>query len=120
MGCAESPTRRRRRPGKFLPREIPTIPPSPSRPNTFSLHGNLFFKLKRFAEAEAKYLAALAIEPGHERCLNNLINIYFVTGKIGQARGWLEKADQQKVKVNPGLEKAVRQAKPGEKSGNTP
>lgn len=86
----------------------------------YSLHGNLLFKLKRMQEAEAQYLKALAVAPSHERCLNNLINIYFVTGKIGQARSWLEKADQQKVKVNPGLEKAVRQAKPGEKSGNTP
>ena len=86
----------------------------------YSLHGNLLFKLKRLDEAEAQYLKALAVAPGHERCLNNLINIYFVTGRIEQARSWLGKADQQKVKVNPGLEKAVRQAKSDEKPGNTP
>ena len=85
-----------------------------------SLHGNLLFKLKRLKEAEEQYLQALAIAPSHERCLNNLINIYFVTGKIGQARSWLEKADQLKVKINPGLAQAVRQAKPDEKPGNTP
>lgn len=86
----------------------------------YSLHGNLLFKLKRLPEAEEQYLQALAIAPNHERCLNNLINIYFVTGKIGQARGWLEKADQLKVKINPGLAQAVRQAKPDEKPANTP
>ncbi len=86
----------------------------------YSLHGNLLFKLKRLDEAEAQYLKALAVAPGHERCLNNLINIYYVTGRIELARSWLEKADQQKVKVNPGLEKAVRLAKSDEKSGNTP
>jgi tetratricopeptide (TPR) repeat protein len=73
-----------------------------------SLHGNLLFKLKRFAEAEAKYVEALASEPGHERCLNNLINLYFVTGRIGQARDWLEKAARLRVRINPGLAQAVR------------
>ncbi|MBU4405896.1 MAG: tetratricopeptide repeat protein [Candidatus Aminicenantes bacterium] len=85
-----------------------------------SLHGNLLFKLKRFPEAEAKYLEALAIAPGHERCLNNLINIYFISGRIEQARSWLEKAGQQKVKINQGLEKAVRQAQTPEKSREKP
>ena len=86
----------------------------------YSLHGNLLFKLKRLEEAEAQYLKALAIAPSHERCLNNLINIYFVSHKIEQAQSWLEKAMQQKVKINPELAQAVRNAKPAEKSGNTP
>ncbi|HUU04960.1 MAG TPA: tetratricopeptide repeat protein [Patescibacteria group bacterium] len=85
-----------------------------------SLHGNLLFKLKRFPEAEAKYLEALAIVPGHERCLNNLINIYFISGRIELARSWLEKAGQQMVKINAGLEKAVRQAPTPEKSREKP
>ena len=79
-----------------------------------SLHGNLLFKLKHFPEAEAKYLAALAIAPAHERCLNNLINIYFITGRIAPAREWLGKADRLKVRINPGLARAVRQAAPAE------
>lgn len=75
-----------------------------------SLHGNLLFKLKRYGEAEAKYLAALALEPGHERCLNNLINLYFISGRIGPARDWLDKAGRLKVKVNSELARAVRRA----------
>jgi tetratricopeptide (TPR) repeat protein len=86
----------------------------------YSLHGNLLFKLKRVNEAEEQYLKALAIAPSHERCLNNLINIYFITGRIGQARDWLEKADQLKVKINAGLAQAVRRAAPDEKPGNSP
>jgi Flp pilus assembly protein TadD len=86
----------------------------------FSLHGNLLFKLKRFEEAEAQYLQALAISPKHERCLNNLINIYFISHKIEQAKSWLKKAIQQKVKINPGLAKAVRNATLAEKSQGTP
>lgn len=74
------------------------------------LHGNLLFKQKRLAEAEAKYLEALAVEPAHERCLNNLVNIYFVSRRLAEAREWLDKAAQLKVKVNPNLEKAVREA----------
>ena len=86
----------------------------------FSLHGNLLFKLKRWEEAEAQYLKALAMAPNHERCLNNLINLYFISHKIEQAQSWLEKAIQQKVKINPGLAQAVSNAKLAEKSGNTP
>jgi len=76
-----------------------------------ALHGNLLFKLRRIDEAEAKYLEALAVEPAHERCLNNLINIYFVSRRLGQAREWLEKARQLKAKINPKLEQAVLEAK---------
>ena len=65
-------------------------------------------------------MEALAIDPGHERCLNNLINIYFISGRIEQARNWLEKANQQKVKINAGLEKALRQAPTPEKSREKP
>ena len=83
-----------------------------------SLHGILLCKLKRYEEAEAKYLAALAIEPDHARCLNNLINIYFVTGRIGPARDWLEKAVRLKVAIHPGLARAVSQAAPAETPKN--
>ncbi len=75
-----------------------------------ALHGNLLFKQKRLPEAEARYLEALAVEPAHERCLNNLVNIYFVTGRLAKAREWLDKAARLKVKVNPNLEKAVRES----------
>ena len=84
----------------------------------YSLHGNLLFKLKRFDEAEARYLQALAIAPAHERCLNNLINIYFISRKFELAQSWLGKAIQQKVKINPGLVQAVRRAAAGEKPEN--
>jgi tetratricopeptide (TPR) repeat protein len=76
-----------------------------------ALHGNLLFKEKRLPEAEAKYLEALAVEPAHERCLNNLVNIYFVTRRLAEAREWLDKAARLKVKVNPNLEKALREAR---------
>lgn len=56
------------------------------------------------------WAAALALEPGHERCLNNLINVYFISGRIGSARDWLEKADRLKVRVNFELARAVRRA----------
>jgi len=86
----------------------------------FALHGDLLFKLKRFKEAEAHYLKALALSPNHERALNNLINIYFISHQIEQAQSWLEKATQQNVKINPGLVQAVRQAKLDQKPEKTP
>jgi hypothetical protein len=51
------------------------------------------------------------VEPAHERCLNNLVNIYFITRRLAEAREWLDKAARLKVKVNPNLEKAVREAR---------
>lgn len=81
-----------------LPAEIP------------ALQGNLMFKLRRLPGAERKYLEALAIDPGHERSMNNLINIYYVTRRFDLARQWLETARQLQVKIHPGLEKAVQAA----------
>jgi len=81
-----------------LPAEIP------------ALQGNILFKLRRLDEAEKKYLEALTIEPGHERSMNNLINIYYVTRRFDLARKWLETARQLQVKIHPGLEKAVQAA----------
>ena len=75
-----------------------------------SLHGNLLFKLRRLDQAEDQYLLALAGEPAHERCLNNLINVYFVTRRLDKAREWLERAGKQKVRINPLLEQAIREA----------
>ncbi len=75
-----------------------------------ALHGNLLFKLRRLDEAEAQYLLALAIEPAHERCLNNLINVYFVTRRLDKAREWLERAGKLKARINPRLEQAIREA----------
>ncbi len=75
-----------------------------------ALHGNLLFKLRRPGEAEAQYLKALAIEPGHERCLNNLVNLYFVGRRLDQAREWLEQARKRKARIHPRLAQAVEKA----------
>lgn len=75
-----------------------------------ALHGNILFKLRRLPEAEEKYLEALAIDRFHERSMNNLINIYYMTHRFDPARMWLEKARQLKVRIHPGLAKAVQSA----------
>lgn len=75
-----------------------------------ALHGNLLFKSRRLDEAEAQYLKALAIAPGHERCLNNLINLYFVGRRFDLAREWLAQARKRKARIHPQLEKVVEEA----------
>jgi len=73
----------------------------------FALHGNILFKMKRLDEAEAQYIKALDVNPGHERCLNNLVNIYYVTRRLDLAREWLKKAGERKVSIHPKLKAAV-------------
>ncbi|MCU0275351.1 MAG: tetratricopeptide repeat protein [Acidobacteria bacterium] len=106
---SSSQSKRTGMPSKSVLQEGPSPFDGPAEFHAF--HGNLLFKLRRIDEAEAKYLEALAVEPAHERCLNNLINIYFVSRRLGQAREWLEKARQLKAKINPKLEQAVLEAK---------
>lgn len=73
----------------------------------FALHGNILFKLKRLDEAEVQYKKALDVNPAHERCLNNLVNIYYVTRRLDLAREWLHIAGERKVSVHPKLKAAV-------------
>jgi len=76
----------------------------------YVLHGNILFKQRRFTGAEEKYLLALTVAPAHRQCLNNLVNLYFITRRFERAREWLQKARQRKVTINPRLEQAVKSA----------
>lgn len=77
----------------------------------FSMHGNILFKLRRLEEAAEQYLKALDVNPAHERCFNNLLNIYYITRRLDRAREWLKKASRRNVKVNHKLEQAIRLAR---------
>lgn len=69
--------------------------------------GNCFFKMKRLDEAAGLYEAALAVNPAHANACNNLINILYVQKRLEDARAWLARAEKAKVKIHPGLKKAV-------------
>jgi tetratricopeptide (TPR) repeat protein len=69
--------------------------------------GNCLFKMKRLDEAAAAYEAALAIDPAHANAFNNIINVFYVQKRMDDARAWLDRAEKAKVKIHPGLKKAV-------------
>jgi len=72
------------------------------------LHGNILFRLKRTAEAEAEYRQAIAKDPDFTETYNNLINLLYSGGRLEEARTVLAQAEAHKAKVHPELKKAVR------------
>jgi len=71
------------------------------------IHGNIFFKLKRFNEARGQYQAAVNANPRHANACNNLISIHFASGDHAGALKLLEESEANGVVVNEKLKKAV-------------
>jgi len=71
------------------------------------IHGNILFKLKRFAEARDQYQAAVKADPRHANAWNNLINIHFASGDQANALRLLEEAETNGVQVNAKLKQAI-------------
>jgi tetratricopeptide (TPR) repeat protein len=73
----------------------------------FYAHGNILFKLKRYAGARDQYLTAIKIEPRHRKAYNNLINLYYSARKYQRARYYLEQAGAHGVNIDSRLQEAV-------------
>lgn len=71
------------------------------------IHGNILFKMKRYAEARGLYEAAVQADPHHANAYNNLISIFFTQGDEAHALKFLEQAEANGVTVNGKLKKAV-------------
>ncbi|MBN2264248.1 MAG: MBL fold metallo-hydrolase [Candidatus Aminicenantes bacterium] len=65
--------------------------------------GNILFQLKRFGEAEGRYLEAIELDPGHVNAYNNAAAVAFLAGKPLEALGLLEKAEAQGLEDNLNL-----------------
>jgi tetratricopeptide (TPR) repeat protein len=76
------------------------------------IHGNILFKLKRYDEALASYLAAVQADPRHANAYNNLISITFARNDAAGALKYLEQAESHGVTVNEKLKKAVLEKQP--------
>ena len=76
----------------------------------FYLHGNIFFKLKKYQEARDQYVETIKHDPQHEKAYNNLINIYFMAKQYQKAMEFVEQAESTGVNINPKLKEAIRQA----------
>ena len=69
--------------------------------------GNCLFKLKRYDEAAARYREAIITEPAHANAHNNLINLLYLAGRFEEARTCIDRAEAARVRILPGLKKAV-------------
>lgn len=74
------------------------------------IHGNVFFKLKRYQEAFQQYIEAIKIDPKHGNAYNNLANLYFMSKDYQKALDCLNQAEQNGVKINPEFKKAIHEA----------
>lgn len=75
------------------------------------IHGNILFKMKRYAEAMGFYEAAVQADPNHANAYNNLISILFSQGDMVRAMKYVEQAEANGVTVNEKLKKAVLERK---------
>jgi tetratricopeptide (TPR) repeat protein len=76
----------------------------------FYLHGNIFFKLKKYQDAHDQYVETIKHDPKHEKAYNNLINIFFMAKQYQKAMELVEHAESIGVSINPKLTEAIRQA----------
>ena len=76
----------------------------------FYVHGNIYFKLKKYQESLNQYSETLNQDPKHERAYNNIINLYFMAKHYQKALELIEQAEAAGVTVNPKLKEAVRAA----------
>jgi pentatricopeptide repeat protein len=87
------------------------IPPVLHTPGDyFYIHGNIFFKLKRYQDAHDQYVETIERDPKHGNAYNNLINLYFMAKDYQKALDYLKKAEANSVQINPELKKAVQKA----------
>jgi glyoxylase-like metal-dependent hydrolase (beta-lactamase superfamily II)/Tfp pilus assembly protein PilF len=65
--------------------------------------GNIYFQLRRFAEAAQKYREAIALNPRHALAYNNVAAISYLAGDFPGALDYLEKAEIQGLGDNLNL-----------------
>jgi tetratricopeptide (TPR) repeat protein len=87
---------------------ISAFEPAPAEYQYFT--GNCLFKLNRLDEAGAAYRVAIESAPDHANAYTNLIGILFNKRSLDEAKAYLAKAEANRVKVHPGLKKAVLEA----------
>ncbi len=71
--------------------------------------GSAYFRAGRLAEAEREYKATLASDPRSGEAHSNLAVVYFETGRYAEAAASLQAAKRTGFKVNPELERAIRE-----------
>lgn len=74
----------------------------------YYIHGNILFKLKRFADARDRYIETIKANPRHEKAYNNLAALYFMGKNYKKTLFFLDLAAQNGLTINTQLkEKAM-------------
>lgn len=76
----------------------------------FYVHGNIYFKMKKFQEAHDQYQAAIRINPQYGEAYNNLAALYFQVKQYQKALDYIIKAEASGANVNPEFKKAILEA----------
>ncbi len=91
-----------------LRRPMPTLQKGEEIPaDYFYRHGNIFFKLKRYQEAQEQYHEAVKINPEHGDAYNNLANLYYIDEQYQKALDYLNLAEKYGAEIHPEFKKAV-------------
>ena len=93
---------------KRLNQPIPTEEDLPA--DYFYIHGNIYFKMKKFQEAHDQYQETIRINPKYGRAYNNLAALYFQVKQYQKALDYISQAEANGATVNPDLKKAVLKA----------
>lgn len=71
--------------------------------------GSAYFRAGRLADAEREYKATVAADDRSGEAHSNLAVVYLETGRFGEAYAALQAAKTTGFKVNPELERAIRE-----------
>jgi glyoxylase-like metal-dependent hydrolase (beta-lactamase superfamily II) len=75
----------------------------------YYIHGNIFYKTKRYQAAVEQYNLTLETAPYHTGALNNLCALYHFSGEHLKAWARIRDAKSGGAAINPRLEEAIRQ-----------
>ena len=71
--------------------------------------GSAYFRSNRLSDAEREYKATIASDSRSGEAHSNLAVVYFETGRFADAASSLQSAKKSGFRVNPELEKAIRE-----------
>lgn len=76
----------------------------------YYVHGNIFFKMKKYMDSMQQYLEAVRVDPTHGEAYNNLANLHYMARKYEKALYYLDKAISNGFQSDPRFREALLKA----------
>ncbi len=73
----------------------------------YYVHGNVYFKVKRYKDALDQYLQAVKAEPTFGDAYNNIANLYFLARNYQKAMHYVNKAEKNGAEVHPNFKNDI-------------